>query len=208
MRLIRVLCLGIPALLLAGCVIMNSDTLPSTAAAPAPREAAQPLRLNVHVALNCTPSCAVIGADAGQSGQAIIAAYGESGRFAVTPSDEVDFVAEIKLDVARQGDFLEAKICNGSFGLLPALWRDTLRMNTRLVSRLGMTSRHFEQQAEITYQCHLFLSPLVPFFGESDALDRTVTELARRTIAQAEAAGVWRTNPRQAAPSRLPAPPM
>ncbi len=202
MRLTEVLCLAIPAWFFTGCVIMNADTLDSTETPLAKPAAAKPVRLNVHVALNCTPSCAVVGTDLRQSEKTIVAAYDDSGRFAVTPSDEADLVAHINLHLERQDDLLEAKVCNGSFGLLPAAWRDTVRMNTRLVSRWGMTSRLFEQQAEIAYRCHLFLAPLVPFWAEPEVLDRTVTELTRRTIAQAAAEGVWRSKPHTAAKSR------
>lgn len=203
MRLIRLLCLGIPAFFLAGCVIMDSDALSSQQTAPAKPAAARPVGLNIHVALNCTPSCAEVGTDVGQLEKTIVAAYSHSRRFSPTLSDQADFVAHIKLDVERRNHWLEAKICNGSFGLLPAVWRDTVRMRTRVVSRLGMTSRSFEQQAEVDYRCHLFLAPLLPVFAESDVLDRTVTELTRRTIAQAEAEGLWRSKPHKTAKSRL-----
>lgn len=186
MRPFYVIFPGILAAFVAGCVLIHSDAAGLPAMTHAKLANGKPARLNLRLSLDCLPTCAVIGMDLHQAGKTIIAAYNDSGRFSVTPSDEVDFVADIKLSVERENDWLEAKVCNGSFGLLPAVWHDRLRMTTAFASRQGVPSRRFEQAAEIDYRCHLFLAPLVPTYGESDALDRLVTELTRRTIAQAK----------------------
>lgn len=191
MRLCQVMLAGVPALFIASCVIVEPNPSNPPQAKLVPVSKSTPLRLNVRVSLECKPSCTYVGTDLGQVGKAIIAAYRDSGRFSVTPSDQVDFNTEIKLSIDREDDWLDAKVCNGTFGLIPAVWHDTVRMSTTYASRQGVSSRRFEQAADVAYRCHLFLAPLLPFHSEPDILDRMVTELSNTTIARAESERVF-----------------
>lgn len=179
---------------IAGCVIMDSNS----DASPEPKSSVKlpstPLRLNVRIALDCTPTCAFVGTDLGQVSKSIIAAYQSSGRFAVVPSDQVDFDADIKLNIDRQSVLLDAGICNRTCGLIPAIWHDTVRMSTTFTRRQGGPAWHAAQAAEVDYRCHLFLAPLSPFWSDPDVLDRRVAELSLATVARGDAERVWDPN--------------
>lgn len=184
---------GFLAALLAGCVIIDLDATGSPRAAPAQSPSVKPARLNLSLSLNCLPTCALIGLDLAQAGKSITAAYHDSGKFTVTPSDQVDYVADVALRIERVNDWLEGKACDRSFGLLPAFWRDSVRMTTTLTSPRGAAPWRFESSAAIGYRCHLLLAPLAPFQSEPDAMDRALTALSQQTIARAEAQGALRS---------------
>lgn len=175
---------------LAACVLVTDENPPMGAGGPAnPIARRVPERLNIRVAVDCLPTCALVGTDLGQTTRTILSAFRESGRFIVTPSDQVAGEIDIKLSVERQNDWLDARYCNRSFGLIPASWHDRVLMTSTFSRRQGGGMRRIEQAGEVGYRCHLFLSPWVAFAEGDGALDRTVADLTRRTIAQIAAPG-------------------
>lgn len=174
----------LPLLLAApitACVLAHTDATGSIVTT-APR----PQRLNIRLGLDCLPTCAQIGMDLAQAGRTIAAAYRGSGRYAVTPSDQVDWVANVELRIERVNDWLESKYCHGSFGLLPAVWHDSVRMTTTFTGPDGLTRQRIETAAEIGYRCHLFLAPALAFGAGPDEMERTIAALTQQTIARAD----------------------
>lgn len=189
MRLLPVLLVMVLDPWIAGCVIVSPGASPDAKVSTVAKR--PPLRLNVAVSLDCRPSCTYVGTDLWQARDTIAAAYESSGRFSLTPSDRVDLNAEVRLSIDREDDWLNAESCHGTFGLMPAVWHDRLRMSTTYVSPRGIASRRLEQTAEVSYHCHLLFAPLLPFRSEPDVLNRLVTVLTNRTIEQAEAERVF-----------------
>lgn len=193
--------LSVLSTLMAGCVIVTTDTDPSPSQMVPENTKTAPARLNIQVGLDCLPTCALIGADLHRAGKAITAAYRDSGSYDVTPSDRVEFIAHIKLYIERVNDWLDGKSCHASFGLLPAVWHDHLRMTTTFTNAQGAAPRRFETGAEIDYYCHFFLSPLAPFVSDKDALGQVLTALTRQTIASDEVSNAYRSGRLQAGSS-------
>jgi hypothetical protein len=169
------------ALWLAGCVYVTADDVPGSQDAPKMSATARPERINLRVALDCLPTCAFIGTDLAQTTRIIATEYGRSGRFTITPSDDVSRVADVKVSVTREEGWLGPAYCQRTFGFLPATWRDHVRMVTTLSGREGVTARRIEREADVEHYCHLFLLPWLPFSDEPGALDRTMATLSDRT---------------------------
>ena len=181
MKINHALGICLPALCLAGCVYVTADDAPGLPDVSKMSAAARPERINLRVALDCLPTCAFIGTDLAQTQRIIATEYVRSGRFTITPSDDVSRVADVKVSVTREEAWLAPPYCQRTFGFLPASWRDHVRMATTLSGREGMAPRRIEQEADVEYYCHLFLLPWLPFSDEPGALDRTMATLSDRT---------------------------
>ncbi len=166
---------------LTGCVFVTmDDTLPLTGVSDASMKK-RAERINLSVALDCRPTCAFVGTDLAATTRAIVSEYRRSGRFTVTPSDDVSRVAEVKVSIVQEDGWLAPPFCERTFGLLPGSWRHRVRMVTTLSGREGVVPHRSEYEAEVNHYCHLVLLPWGPFSADPGALDRTVGGLAYRS---------------------------
>lgn len=172
---------SILAVVLSGCAYVTTDDTLHAFRAPQASAGRPAERVNVSVALDCLPTCALVGGDLAQTTRAIVAAYRRSGRFTVTPSDDVSRVVAVTVSITREEGWLAPAFCQRTFGFLPASWHDHVRMVTTLSGREGITSKRIEHEADVEHYCHLFFLPALPFSEDPGALERTIEALAYRT---------------------------